>query len=119
MLVHMLAQVDFPAVLAEVDSACRTWRKPTLLLFGQNDPFISPKSTFDFLEDKRTNFELAQLATRVSASAERCLLAPCSESFWSCTLSVSCCILPAAVLCVECTGCMCDTLVSGRWPQAT
>lgn len=80
MLVHMLAQVDFPAVLAEVDSACRTWRKPTLLLFGQNDPFISPKSTFDFLEDKRTNFELAQLATRVSASAERSLLATCLES---------------------------------------
>lgn len=62
----MWLQVDFAALLAEVDTACRTWKKPTLLLFGQNDPFINPKSTFDFLDDKRTNFELATLATRVA-----------------------------------------------------
>lgn len=54
------------ALLAEVNEACRSWRKPTLLLFGQNDPFIAMKTVFDFLEDKRTNFELAQLSTRVS-----------------------------------------------------
>ncbi len=62
----MLSQVDFPALLAEVESACRTWKKPTLLLFGQNDPFINIKTTFAFLDDMRTNFELAQLSTRVS-----------------------------------------------------
>lgn len=49
-----------------MNEACRSWRKPTLLLFGQNDPFIPIKSIFDFLEDKRTNFELAELSTRVS-----------------------------------------------------
>lgn len=63
---HMLFQVDFPSLLAEVESACRTWRKPTLLLFGQNDPFINIKSTFAFLDAMRTNFQLSQLSTRVS-----------------------------------------------------
>ncbi|KAL3139633.1 hypothetical protein ABBQ38_003949 [Trebouxia sp. C0009 RCD-2024] len=58
-------QVDFPSLLAEVNEACRSWRKPSLLLFGQNDPFIPITTVFDFLEDKRTNFELAQLSTRM------------------------------------------------------
>lgn len=58
-------QVDFPALLAEVNTACRAWRKPTLLLFGPNDPFIDLKTVFAFLDDKRTNFEMAPTSTRV------------------------------------------------------
>ena len=79
----MLSQVDFPTLLAEVESACRTWRKPTLLLFGQNDPFINIKTTFAFLDDMRTNFELAQLSTRVSQAhnAAYTLLKPLQ---WGC-----------------------------------
>ena len=53
------------AILSEVDSTCKKWKKPTLLLFGQHDPFINAKSTFEFLQNKRTNFELAQTATKV------------------------------------------------------
>lgn len=74
----MLQQVDFPSLLAEVNERCRAWRKPTLLLFGQNDPFIAIKTVFDFLEDKRTNFELAQLSTRVSDSLTK--ITDCSEA---------------------------------------
>ena len=62
-------QVDFAALLAEVDSMCRTWKKPTLLLFGQKDPFINSKTTFAFLQNQRTNFELAQLAIKVHTLA--------------------------------------------------
>ncbi|DBB04005.1 TPA: hypothetical protein ACH3X1_013066 [Trebouxia sp. C0004] len=64
-IAETMNQVDFPTLLAEVESACRTWRKPTLLLFGQNDPFINMRTTFAFLDDMRTNFELAQLSTRM------------------------------------------------------
>ncbi len=80
----MLSQVDFPALLAEVESACRTWKKPTLLLFGQNDPFINIKTTFAFLDDMRTNFELAQLSTRVSQAYTLLIPLP-----WGCDVQCS------------------------------
>jgi pimeloyl-ACP methyl ester carboxylesterase len=76
--------VDFPALLAEVESACRTWKKPTLLLFGQNDPFINIKTTFAFLDDMRTNFELAQLSTRVSQAYTLLIPLP-----WGCDVQCS------------------------------
>ena len=60
-------QVDFQALLAEVDAACKQFRKPTLLLFGPNDPFIDLKTVFSFLDDKRTNFSMAPTSTRVRA----------------------------------------------------
>ncbi len=89
----MLSQVDFPTLLAEVESACRTWRKPTLLLFGQNDPFINIKTTFAFLDDMRTNFELAQLSTRVSQAhiVAYTLLQPLQ---WGCGVQCYTCSLP-------------------------
>ena len=49
----------------QVDDGYRTWRKPSLLLFGASDPFISVKSAFDFLESKRTNMRLATASAKV------------------------------------------------------
>ena len=43
----------------------RTWRKPSVLLFGANDPFVSTPSALDFLEDKRTNMKAVTVAAKV------------------------------------------------------
>ena len=58
-------QLDFPALLGEVDEAYRRWKAPTLLLFGQADPFVESKGVFEWLEDKRTNMKLARVDTRL------------------------------------------------------
>jgi hypothetical protein len=34
----------------QVNDGFRTWRKPSILLFGGSDPFISIGSVFEFLE---------------------------------------------------------------------
>jgi hypothetical protein len=53
-------------LMSQVDDGYRTWRKPSLLLFGASDPFISVKSAFDFLESKRTNMRLATASAKVN-----------------------------------------------------
>lgn len=81
-------QVDFPKLLKKVDEGFMTWRKPTALCFGNaggmcfpasflyqsqksvnqpscSDPFIEPGSTFDFLENKRTNMKAMSIAAKV------------------------------------------------------
>eukprot|EP00775_Hariotina_reticulata_P012653 gene12653-12780_t len=58
-------QLDFSKVLKEVDDGYRTWRKPSLLLFGANDPFIDVKNPFAFLESKRTNMRLVTATAKL------------------------------------------------------
>ena len=49
--------MDFPKLLRKVDDGFRSWRKPTVCLFGSSDPFVDAASVFEFLESKRTNSE--------------------------------------------------------------
>eukprot|EP00879_Flechtneria_rotunda_P020475 GHRR01021543.1.p1 GENE.GHRR01021543.1~~GHRR01021543.1.p1 ORF type:complete len:255 (+),score=70.96 GHRR01021543.1:187-951(+) len=58
-------QLDFPALLKAVDEGYRTWRKPSLLLFGANDPFVPVKSAFEFLDTKRTNMRLVTATAKL------------------------------------------------------
>jgi hypothetical protein len=60
-----MEQVDFSKLLQQVDSGYRTWRKPSLLLFGANDPFVDVKNPFAFLDDKRTNMRLVTASAKV------------------------------------------------------
>jgi hypothetical protein len=60
-----MEQLDFTKVLKEVDDGYRTWRKPSLLLFGANDPFIDVKNPFAFLESKRTSMRLVTATAKV------------------------------------------------------
>lgn len=48
-----MARLDsFPALVSRVDDAYRTWRRPSLLLFGANDPFVDTRVALEFLETK-------------------------------------------------------------------
>lgn len=62
-----MEQVDFSKLLQQVDNGYRTWRKPSLLLFGANDPFVDVKNPFAFLDDKRTNMRLVTASAKVGA----------------------------------------------------
>ncbi|KAF8067235.1 choline monooxygenase [Scenedesmus sp. PABB004] len=57
--------LDFPALLRQVDEGYRTWRKPSVLLFGANDPFVNVKSAFEFLDSKRTNMRLVTASAKL------------------------------------------------------
>lgn len=61
-------QLDFNKLLQQVDSGYRSWRKPSLLLFGANDPFVDVKNPFAFLDDKRTNMRLVTASAKVRSS---------------------------------------------------
>lgn len=61
-----MEQLDFSKLLQQVDSGYRSWRKPSLLLFGANDPFVDVKNPFAFLDDKRTNMRLVTASAKVS-----------------------------------------------------
>ncbi len=50
-------QVDFPKLLRKVDDGFRTFRRPSVCMFGSSDPFVDAASVFEFLESKRTNSE--------------------------------------------------------------
>lgn len=50
-------KMDWGKLLKEVDDGYRSWRKPSLLLYGSNDPFVKVPEAFDFLESKRTNMK--------------------------------------------------------------
>lgn len=54
-----MEQIDFGAVLREVDEGYATWRKPSLVLHGSADPFVDLKSVLEWLESKRTCMRLA------------------------------------------------------------
>ncbi len=43
----------------QVDEEYRTWRKPSVVLFGGSDPFLNVASAFAFLESKRTNMKVS------------------------------------------------------------
>lgn len=58
-------QLDWNGLLKAVDDGYRTWRKPSLLLFGANDPFVDVKNPFDFLDSKRTNMRLVTATAKV------------------------------------------------------
>lgn len=58
-------QVDFPKLLSRVDEGCRTWRKPSVVLFGANDPFCDVGGAFQFLENKRTNMKMLSVAVKL------------------------------------------------------
>jgi hypothetical protein len=64
-VVATLAGVDWQPLLSKVDEGYSKWRKQSLLLFGADDPFISVKSAFDFLESKRTNMRIATASAKV------------------------------------------------------
>jgi hypothetical protein len=63
-----MEQLDFSKLLQQVDSGYRTWRKPSLLLFGANDPFVDVKNPFAFLDDKRTSMRLVTASAKVRIS---------------------------------------------------
>lgn len=68
-VVATLEGVDWQPLLNKVDEGYSKWRKPSLLLFGADDPFISVKSAFDFLESKRTNMRIATASAKVGGRA--------------------------------------------------
>jgi hypothetical protein len=57
--------LDFSKLLQQVDAGYRSWRKPSLLLFGANDPFVDVKNPQAFLDDKRTNMRLVTASAKV------------------------------------------------------
>lgn len=58
-------QLDWPKLLTSVDDEFITWRKPSLLLFGSNDPFVDVSTAFAFLDSKRTNMKVASVAAKL------------------------------------------------------
>jgi hypothetical protein len=60
-----MEQVDFSRLLQQVDAGYRSWRKPSLLLFGAQDTFVNVKNPFAFLDDKRTNMRLVTATAKV------------------------------------------------------
>ncbi|KXZ44230.1 hypothetical protein GPECTOR_70g460 [Gonium pectorale] len=64
-VVKTMDQVEFAKLVREVDDGYRTWRKPTVCLFGPSDPFVDVGSVFEFLESKRTNMKALTLAAKL------------------------------------------------------
>lgn len=58
-------QLDFPKLLKKVDEGYRTWRKPSLCLFGSSDPFVDVATVFEFLETKRTNMKCLTMPAKL------------------------------------------------------
>ncbi len=58
-------QLDFPKLLKRVDEGYRTWRKPSLCLFGSSDPFVDVATVFEFLETKRTNMKCLTMPAKL------------------------------------------------------
>jgi len=58
-------KVDFGKLLAKVNDGFRSWRRPSVVLFGGSDPFIPVASAFEFLEDKRTNMKVVTAAAKL------------------------------------------------------
>ncbi|MEW5309692.1 MAG: hypothetical protein WDW38_001558 [Sanguina aurantia] len=61
----IMEKVDYPKLIAEVDEGFRTWRQPTVMLFGGSDTFITTASAFEFLEDKRTNMKVMNATAKL------------------------------------------------------
>lgn len=94
-----MEQLDFSKLLQQVDSGYRSWRKPSLLLFGANDPFVDVKNPFAFLDDKRTNMRLVTASAKVGGMQVLCERLVCEDS-WAllglegCSCSVGKALLP-------------------------
>lgn len=93
--------LDFSKLLQQVDGGFRSWRKPSLLLFGANDPFVDVKNPQAFLDDKRTNMRLVTASAKVrswwwwqAVSARMWVWCPWSvHRLWHCApVSVSACV---------------------------
>jgi len=56
---------DFGALLKKVDEGFVTWRRPTVLLHGGDDPFLPLGAVFDFLENKRTCMQVATVGVKL------------------------------------------------------
>lgn len=81
-------QVDFPKLCARVDDGFMTWRKPSMILFGGDDPFIELGTAFDFLDNKRTNMKISTAPSRVSDAKEaQCLRGRVAHLQCSCSCS--------------------------------
>lgn len=48
-----------------MDEGYRTWRKPSLCLFGSSDPFVDVATVFEFLETKRTNMKCLTMPAKL------------------------------------------------------
>ncbi|WIA12811.1 hypothetical protein OEZ85_006441 [Tetradesmus obliquus] len=60
-----MEQLDFSALLKQVDDGYRSWRKPSLLLFGANDPFVDVKNPQAWLDSKRTTMRLVTATAKL------------------------------------------------------
>lgn len=60
-----MEQLDFSGLLSAVDDGFRTWRKPSLLLFGGSDPFVDVKNAQAWLDSKRTNMRLVTATAKI------------------------------------------------------
>lgn len=58
-------QVDFGVLCKAVDEGYVTWRRPSLLVWGNKDPFLDVQNPFDFLNTKRTCMRMAQFTAKV------------------------------------------------------
>ena len=75
-----MARLDsFPALVARVDEAFARWRRPSLLLFGANDPFVDTRSALDFLETKVRRRCACRGGVRVAAV---CVSRRCARVAW-------------------------------------
>lgn len=78
-----------PPRRAQVDAGFQRWRAPSLLLFGNDDPFVDVRSAFEFLETKRTSMQTTTVPAKVRAGLgwagaahacmHACSPAPCSS----------------------------------------
>lgn len=56
---EIMSGLDFQALLTEVDEGFRTWRQPSLVLFGTSDTFLNIKEVLEWLESKRTSMKMS------------------------------------------------------------
>jgi pimeloyl-ACP methyl ester carboxylesterase len=56
---------DFGALLKRVDDGFVSWRQPSVLLFGADDPFLPLADVFTFLDSKRTCMQVATVGVKL------------------------------------------------------
>ncbi|GFH13758.1 Slu7 domain-containing protein [Haematococcus lacustris] len=61
----VMEKCDYGKLLKKVNEGFMTWKKPSVLMFGGSDPFLSVASAFEFLEDKRTNMKIISAAAKL------------------------------------------------------
>lgn len=61
----MDAMGDFAALLKRVDEGFTTWRTPSVVLHGSDDPFLPLGGVFEFLDSKRTCMQAATVGAKL------------------------------------------------------